>query len=631
MKILHLEDNVQDAELAAELLKNQLPGVAVTLVKNRKDFLSALLRDRFDIILADCNLPDFSGQEALKLALEHRPEVPFIFLSGAVGEDTAIELVRLGAADYLLKDRMQRLPHAIQRAQKDSEERLQRYYAEELIREQAELIEKTRDGIVVTDLSYGILSWNSGAAGIFGWSADEAIGQNALALFGGGLQSSAVALEKHLATGQEWRGELSVTNKSGKEILIDIRVTLIRDPLGQPKSCLSIITDITERRKLEEQFLRAQRLESMGMLATGLAHDLNNALAPILMAEEILRTRLSDPGDLKLLELIGRSGQRSAAMVRQIVSFASGDAREKVLIQIKHLLNDIQQLMQETFPKSIRLEFEVPAGLWTVQGSPSQLHQLMVNLCINARDVMPRGGTLRLVARNQMLSEEAAREFPDATPGPFVVLEVSDTGAGIPAFVIEHIWQPFFAAKNEGRGLGLGLSTVRGIAVSHNGFVSVSSEMGHGSTFRVFLPATETVATGGAASSSLPPFVMRGTGELVLVVDDEEGIRESVGAVLRQNGYRPLITSDGIEALAQYAGRIQEISLVISDLDMPGLGGVAFSKAILRLSPTTKILFISGAIEQPPSTAGAAFLGKPFSGETLLRKAQQLMHAKKEA
>lgn len=630
MKILHLEDNGHDAALAAELLRNQLPAVTVTLVKNRKDFLGALLRERFDVILADCDLPDFSGGDALKLALEHRPEVPFIFLSGAVGEDTAIDLVRQGAADYLIKDRMQRLPHAIQRARKDAEERLQRYYAEELIREQAELIEKTRDGIVVTDLSYGIVSWNAGAQGIFGWTADEAIGQNALALFGGGLQSSAVALEKHLATGQEWRGELAVTNKSGKEILIDIRVTLIRDPLGQPKSCLSIITDITERRKLEEQFLRAQRLESMGMLATGLAHDLNNALAPILMAEEILRTRVTDPGDLKLLELIGRSGQRSAAMVRQIVSFASGDTREKVLIQAKHLLSDILQLMQETFPKSIRLESEIPTGLWTVQGSPSQLHQMMVNLCINARDVMPRGGTLRLVARNQMLTEEAARAFPDATPGPFVVLEVSDTGAGIPAYVIEHIWQPFFSAKNEGRGLGLGLSTVRGIAVSHNGFVSVSSEMGHGSTFRVFLPATDTVATDGPATGSTPPFVTRGTGELVLVVDDEEGIRESVGAVLRQNGYRPLITSDGIEALAQYAGRIQEISLVISDLDMPGLGGVAFSKAILRLSPTTKILFISGAIEQPPSIAGAAFLGKPFTGETLLRKAQGLLHAKKE-
>jgi two-component system, cell cycle sensor histidine kinase and response regulator CckA len=630
MKILHLEDNVQDAELVVELLKTHLPGAAVTVVRNRKDFLNALIHDGFDLILADFDLPDFSGQAALKLAFEHRPDLPFIFLSGAVGEDTAIELVRQGAADYLLKDRMQRLPHAIQRAQKDAEDRLQRYYAEELIREQAELIEKTRDGIVVTDLAYSILSWNPGAAGIFGWSADEAIGQNALKLFGAGLESSAMAMEKHLATGEEWRGEIGVTSKAGKEILVEIRVTLIRDPLGQPKSCLSIINDITERRKLEEQFLRAQRLESLGMLATGLAHDLNNALAPIMMADAILRTRVTDPGDLKLLELIGRSGQRSAAMVRQIVSFASGDTREKVLIQAKHLLNDIQQLMQETFPKSIRLESDIPAGLWTVQGSPSQLHQMMVNLCINARDAMPRGGTLRLVARNQILTDEEARPFPDATPGPFVVFEVSDSGAGIPAFVIEHIWQPFFAAKNEGRGIGLGLSTVRGIVVSHNGFVTVTSQMGHGSTFRVFLPAAETLSTGGSASSSTPPFVIRGTGELVLVVDDEEGIRESVGAVLRQNGYRPLITSDGIEALAQYSGRLPEISLIISDLDMPGLGGVAFSKAILRLSPTTKILFISGAIEQPESTAGTAFLGKPFTGETLLLKVQELLRAKQE-
>ncbi|MEO6567184.1 MAG: response regulator [Opitutaceae bacterium] len=630
MHILHLEDDANDAELAARRLKSQMPDVVVTLVNNRRDFLSALMRGGVDVILADFTLPNFSGHEALKLALEHRPEIPFIFLSGAVGEDTAIELVREGAADYLLKDRMQRLPQAVQRAQKDAEERLQRYYAEELIREQAELLENTRDGIVVTDLSYGISFWNHGAERIFGWSATEAIGQNALVLLGRGLEASVPTIEKQLSGGEEWRGELSVNDKAGKPILIELRVTLIRDPLGQPKSCLSIFEDITQRRKLEQHFLHAQRLESLGMLATGVAHDLNNALAPMLVAGEILRARVTDPGDLKLLDLIGQSGERSAAIVKQIVSFASGDSREIVLLQAKHLLNEVFQIMQETFPKSLRIHPEIPSGLWTVKGNPTQLHQMLINLCINARNAMPSGGTLGLTARNQILTEAESHAFRDATPGPFVVFEVSDTGVGIPAFVLEHIWQPFYAAPNtESKGTGLGLSTVRGIAVGHNGFVHASSEMGRGSCFQVFLPGAETLQTGGPASLSTQPFEARGTGQLVLVVDDEEGIRESVSAVLKHNGYRPFTCRDGMEALAQYAGRIQDISLVISDLDMPGLGGVAFSKAFLRLSPSTKILFISGAIEQPPSTAGAAFLGKPFKAEMLLRKVQELIQPQK--
>jgi PAS domain S-box-containing protein len=633
MKILHLEDNPRDAELVAELLKAQLPNLEITLVTGRKDFLSALSRGGFDVILADFNLPEFSGHEALTLALEHRPDVPLIFLSGTVGEDTAVELMRQGAADYLLKDRMQRLPHAVQRAQKEAEERMQYYYAEELIREQAELLEKTRDGIVVTDLSYGIVYWNHGAEQIFGWSAAEAVGQNALVLFGRGLESSVTAMEKYLAAAEEWRGELSVNNKSDAAVLIEIRVTLIRDSNGQPKSCLSIIADITERRKLEEQFLHAQRLESLSMLATGIAHDLNNALAPMLMAGEILRMRVTDPRDMKLLELLGQSGQRSAAVVKQIVSFASVGNREKIVVQAKHLLRDILQLMQETFPKSLRLEHEVPGDLWTVQGNPSQLYQVLLNLCINARDAMPQGGTLRLVARNETLTEQAAHAFPDATPGPFVVFEVSDTGPGMPPFVMQHIWQPFFTAKSEGKGSGLGLSTVRGIAVSHHGFVNVSSEMGRGSTFRVFIPATETQEIGGPGFSSSAPFVTRSVGELVLVVDDEESIRESMSAILRQTGYRPLTTADGIEALAQYAGRIREISLVITDLDMPGLGGVAFSKAILLLNPTAKILFISGASATglaQEAGDGTAFLAKPFTAEALLLKVQELLPPKSE-
>jgi two-component system, cell cycle sensor histidine kinase and response regulator CckA len=628
MKVLHLEDSSQDAELVAALLRAQAPDIQIFLVNTRKEFLSVLTKGGIDVILSDFNLPGFSGYDALKLAQEREPDLPFIFVSGTVGEDTAVELIRRGAADYLLKDHMQRLPLAIQRARKDREERLERRRAEELIREQAELLNKTRDGMIVTNLSYDIIYWNRGAERLFGWTADEVIGQNALTLFGGGVEASIRAMEKRLAGDEEWRGEIWVDDKEGNSLLVEVRVTIIRDSAGLPKSHLSIIEDITERRKLEEQFLHAQRLESLGMLATGIAHDLNNALAPMLMAGEILRMRVTDPGDVKLLDLLGQGGQRSAALIKQIISFADGGGREQVLVQTKHLLRDIFVLMQETFPKSIRVEDAVPDGLWTVQSNPSQLHQAVLNLCINARDAMPQGGVLRLSAHNQTLTEKDAKGIVGGTPGQFLVIEVADTGSGVPSFVLEHIWQPFFTAKGEGKGTGLGLSAVRGIAVSHGGFVNADSEKGRGSTFRIFIPAADTEA-GTPAPGSLAPFMGNSHGELILVVDDEEGIRESVSAILRRTGYRALATSGGIEALAQYAGRIQEVSLVITDLDMPGLGGKAFSKAILHLNPTIKILFISGAEEDsglPVATkGGSAFLAKPFTSEELLLKVQTLL------
>ncbi|HEX2853737.1 MAG TPA: response regulator [Opitutaceae bacterium] len=628
-KLLHLEDSPEDAELVAHLLKVEAPEIQITLVSTRKDFLRELGQPNFDVILSDYNLPGLGAPEALALAREKKPNTPFIVISGTIGEDSAVQLIRQGAVDFLLKDRIQRLPVAIRRAIQDRDERLKHESDEELIHEQAELLDRIRDGIAVTDLAHTIVYWNVTAERILGWTAEEALGQNALKLFGRGLETSVRAMERYLESDEEWRGELSVTGKSGKVLLIELRVTMVHDLNGQPKSHLAIIEDITERKKLEEKFLRSQRLESFGLLATGIAHDLNNTLAPMLMASEILRTRVTEPADAKLLDLLAVSGERSAALVKQIVSFGKGGGREKVLIQTRHLLLNILNLMQETFPKSIRLENDIPTGLWTVQGNPEQLQQALVNFCINARDAMPDGGVLRLTARNHAVTENEAKAIRGCAPGRYLVLEVSDTGRGIPAYVLEHIWQAFYSPSGEGKGSGIGLSTARGIAVNHGGYVHASSEVGRGSTFGIYLPAGEAEPT-TSAPNSLAPFLGRSHGELVLVVDDEEGIRESVSVILRRTGYRPISTPGGIEALAQYAGRIQEVALVITDLDMPGLGGAAFANAVRHLNPATKILFISGApdasgIPLASLGPGTGFLPKPFSSEALLLKVEQLL------
>jgi two-component system, cell cycle sensor histidine kinase and response regulator CckA len=630
MKLLHLEDNTRDAALVRDLLEAEWPEVAITLVSTRQDFETALEADHAAII-SDYNLPGFSGRAALQLARQRRPEIPFIFLSGTIGEEAAVEMVRDGASDYVLKDRMQRLPLAIQRAVRDAQHRQERRHAAERICEQAELLDKARDGIVVNDPAGVIIYWNEGAERIFGWSAKEMMGQSVRVLFGGSDVAFAV-MEEHLAHSDQWEGDLALAKKAGEPLLAEVRITVIRRVTGEMKSRLSIITDVTERKRLEDQFLRAQRMESLGMLAAGIAHDLNNALAPMLMVGEMLKARMSDAGDRQLLRIVEQSAERGAALVRQIVSFAAGRNRETVLIQTKHLLNDVGQLIGETFPKSIQFIPEIPHGLWTVRGDPTQLHQVLVNLCINARDAMPHGGVLRLRARNELISDARARELPGGSAGQFLVIEVADSGTGIPPDVLARIWEPFFTTKAEGKGTGLGLSTVRGIAARHGGFVTVASEVGRGTTFRVYLPALAEHAGSASGVHSVHPFGPHGEGEAIFIVDDQPAIRDAVSALLTQNGYKPATMADATEALAQYVGRIGEVALIITDFDMPRMDGVTFARALFSINPTIKVLVMSGGgsvgdIEQAAQAIGAAFIAKPFTPESLLSKVHQLLSA----
>ena len=635
MKVLHLEDHPRDAVLVRDQLEMEWPDVELTLASNREEFVNALGGGGYDVILSDFKLPRFSGRDALDLARAEQPHVPFIFVSGTIGEDTAAEVVRAGAADYLLKDRLQRLPHAIRRAMRDNDERRRRRVAEERIHEQAELLDKVHDGIVVTTMTRRVLYWNQGAERIFGWTSAEAVGKRIEELFGTIATTAFDTMEQHLREAEEWRGEVSLENRAHAPLLAEIRVTAVRDGSGQPTSRLSIVTDITERKALEDQLLRAQRLESLGMLAAGIAHDLNNALAPMLMAGGLLRGRVSDPSDVRLIELLEHSAERGAALVKQIVAFAGGQARGKFVVQLKHLVRDVVNLLQDTFPKSIRLEHEVPNNLATIRGDPTQLHQVLLNLCINARDAMPHGGILRLNGYNRTLTEAEAREFAGATPGRFVVLEVADSGTGIQPEVLAHIWEPFFTTKAEGKGTGLGLSTVRGIVSNHGGFVTVESALGAGATFRVFLPASEEDGASAEDTAAVRRSVGRGRGELVFVVDDQVSVRESIGVVLSKHGYRPFTIADGIEALSKYADRIRDVSVVITDIDMPGLNGIAFADAIRHLNPEAKILFISGTAdgEAPKSLglgANQAFLAKPFTPEVLLAKLDSLLRGSAE-
>jgi PAS domain S-box-containing protein len=508
---------------------------------------------------------------------------------------------------------------------------LSRHRVEHQLRAQAEILNKASDTIVVLDQADRVTFWNHGAERTFGWAAGDTLGRSSTEVFATAAPEEFAPARAAAAQGEEWRGELHIPDRAGRVHAMETRITPIRDDAGQPAGWLAIATDATDRKRIEEQFFRAQRLESIGMLAAGIAHDLNNVLAPILLAAPMLRDHASDPADVRIISTLERSAERGAGLVRQILGFAHGADGAHRLLQPKHLLRDMAVFIEETFPKSIHLEHVIPSDLWLVNGNPTQLHQVLLNLCVNARDAMADGGTLTLRAENLVVDEVAGAALEGGRSGPFVVIHVEDSGTGIAPEVLARIWDPFFTTKAAGKGTGLGLSTVRGIVESHAGFVTVHSLVGRGTTFRVHLPAAEA---GAVSPTDQTPVAVaaRGTGELVLVVDDEPGIRNMAAAILARHGYRVLTAADGAEAVALFAPRSREIRVLITDISMPNLDGAALAGVVLRINPHVKVVAVSGlspenAASPAPPPFGDAYLPKPFRPEVLLTTVHELLRA----
>jgi PAS domain S-box-containing protein len=629
MNILHVEDSSEDAELVRHVLEEEWPNCTIQVVSDPSRLIEKLRTEAFDLILSDFSMGQFNGLDALNLAQKMRPSTPFIFLSGSIGEDRAIEALQAGAQDYVLKDRMKRLVTAIQRALADTRTKALHHQAVAHIREQADILNKARDAIIITDLGGIVTYWNQGAERSSGWGSREVIGRRIDEILGSEASEALASARKALEETDEWRGEIQFHDKMAKLIALEVRSTLIRDERGQPKARLSIGTDVTEKKNIEEQFLRVQRLESIGMLASGIAHDLNNVLAPILMAAPILRQRATDPSDQRILTSLEKSAERGAGLVRQILAFARGVSGTPQLVQVKHLLRDTVSVIAETFPKNIVLEEKITNDLWPVMANPTQVHQVILNLCVNARDAMPGGGTLTLRAENRVLDHLSSQEIEGASPGSWLVLHVEDTGTGIPPETVAHIWEPFFTTKGVGKGTGLGLSTVRGIVENHKGFIDLKTEAGKGTTFRVYLPAAEDTSKGDK-SGSANPIASRGSGQLILIVDDEKTIRDVAAATLIHFGYRAIVAKDGSEAVAMFATRSREIKMVITDISMPNLDGTVLAGVVHKLNPEVKILAMSGHNSSTSSSQikqiANAFLIKPFKTEDLLHTVHRLLN-----
>lgn len=876
MHVLHLEDSPLDAELLGRLMLTELPGLRITRVATRGDYEAALQKRDFDLIISDFLLPEYSGLAALDVAHRYCPEIPFIFLSGHIGEERAIEALRSGATDYVLKDRPARLPTAIRQALERAETERQRIRTEEALRvtkeryrqitenvadlitvldlegkrvytnpayrilgtpeqllgtssfanihpedrariealfhhtsqtghgnraefritlpdgsirhvdsqsgairdadgivtnvlvisrdftekkhaaeeterqhaflrqvidldrnyifakdrhdrfilanqavaarynttvdgllgrtsiefgavpdtlgafareaqiaretqkpvhnpalivmdeaaqprffdvlqvplgpehghpdcilgfatdvteqqqqeqqlrHQASLLDKARDAIAVTDLSHRVTYWNRSAERLYGYSSAEAMGQDLRTLlYGLETERFDAAKEILLATG-EWRGELHPESIKNRPMTVESTWSLVTNADDQPSSILLIDTDVTDQRLLTLQLERAQRLESIGMLAGGIAHDLNNALAPIQMGAELLRMMIPDPAARTLLQTMETSARHGASLVRQVLAFARGAEGERGPLQVRHVLTEVEQFLQQTLERNITIRVRTERNLPPVLADATQLKQVLLNLAVNARDAMPQGGTLDISAETCIIdAATAALAGGPAQAGPHQRITVRDSGTGIPPETVQRIFDPFFTTKQPDKGTGLGLSLVHGIIKGHGGFVQVESQVGEGSAFHLFLPLQDVISPDHV--TELPRTLAPGRGEEILVIDDDNGIRTVVESLLKTHGYRVQCFAEGAPALVELKRADTAVQVVITDLMMPGLSGIDLIDAIRSARPAVPVIAMSGltkAIALPPEIP---LIAKPLTASTLLGALQQVL------
>ncbi|MBI5772030.1 MAG: PAS domain S-box protein [Verrucomicrobia bacterium] len=498
----------------------------------------------------------------------------------------------------------------------------------EQIRQQAALLDVTQDAIFMLRLDLTVTFLNRSAQQLYGVAAGQAIGR----------KYDEVVYRKPPPDGAEkWKklheaGQMFVERRhhglDGAEIVVQVRATLVRDAAGAPTGVLVVVTDISEAKRLEAQFLRAQRMESLGALAGGVAHDLNNVLTPILIGTGLLKPLAREPHEREMIELIVESARRGADIVQQLLLFGRGSGTPRAIVDPGAVARGIVRMVQETFPKNLTLHTSIPRHLWPVEADRTQLHQVLLNLCVNSRDAMPDGGELTVAALNTQVDEAFAAAHLDAKPGPHVALAVADTGSGIAADIVEKIFDPFFTTKPLGKGTGLGLSTVLGITRSHGGFIHLETEAGRGSRFTVFLPAKQSAVVDEAGATQAEQ--ISGRGELILLVDDETAIRVVAEKAFLKANYRVVVAGNGAEALAAFSRAAGEVRVVVSDMMMPVMDGPQLVHALRQLDPDIPVLAISGLRDaraelQKRHGRRLRFLQKPFLLDDALRVVRELI------
>ncbi|MBE9157844.1 response regulator [Nodosilinea sp. LEGE 06152] len=657
MRVLLIEDDLAEARFLQEVLKGA-PRSRFQLrhAKRLAEAIAWLGQDDFDVALLDLTLPDSSGLDSLDVLLQQAPGLPVVVLTNTNDDTLAVAAVRHGAQDYLMKRSLQQevlvrsLFYAIERQRAEDalrdaneilEDRVQARTAEleaanRHLRQEIEQRQRIQERLT--------LAQNAASIGTFEWCVDALAPPSSsdpvaspwpiadmMASFSANWpwpihpdDTERVSQELRRATqqGQGLKTEFRIL-VGDRVHWLTINSSLICDVETHSERLLGIHMDITDKKQLEAQFLRSQRLEGLGTLASGIAHDLNNILTPILLVVQLLPLKLKaiDPWVQSKLDILEASTQRGADLVKQILAFTRGVEGKRFALQVNHLLVDIRKLVQQTLPKSIDVYTHVPDGLWPVWGDPTQLHQVFMNLCVNARDAMPTGGTLRITAENLTLDHDSAQRHFQAQPGFYVKVTIADTGTGMEPAVLNQIFDPFFTTKALGQGTGLGLSAVLGIVESHGGFIDVQSQVGQGSQFQVYLRASFEPSP----EVDIPVTTLDGHQSTVLVVDDEPAVYEAVRTVLELHNYRVMVAHGGQAAIALLSEHPDTIHTVLMDLMMPTMDGLTTVPLLKRINPDLRVIAMSGlsstdAVAKAEQQGFQSFLPKPFTRQDLLQQ-----------
>ena len=663
IQVLLIEDSAADARLLQEFLRETLyDEFQLTHVERLGKALQQLESNAYDVILLDLTLPDSDGLRSLNTLLTQAPSIPVVVLTNTNNPELAVEAVRQGAQDYLVKRQMHHevlvrsLRYAIERKQQAEalrvanaalEHRVQARtreleLANQQLREEIHHRQIVQERLALAQQAgkTGIFEWNIRSNQVT-WSAEiEALYGVSRGDFDGSYDRwmttihsddrSRVEQElwRSVTVGSGFNSEFRIAHPNGTR-WITVKSSIFNGEDGKPLRLLGIHLDITEKKQLEAQFLQAQRLESLGALASGIAHDLNNILTPILATGQLLPITLDtvDQHSQQLINTLNCSARRGIKLVQQILSFAQDSSSITSVISLGELLAEINQIVQQTLPQSIDVCLEVPADLWLVKGNDTQLHQIFMNLCVNARDAMPMGGTLRVSAKNLLIDDSYLLMHGDATRGPHVMVTVADTGTGIAPDIRDRIFEPFFTTKAASQGTGLGLAAVLNIVKSHGGFIDMQTTVGEGSQFHVCLPADPN-------SVSVPPSsieMLRGRQEVILVVDDDPAICKVIQLSLETYGYQALIAHDGLGAIAMLAEHRSLVRCILIDLMMPDMDGQTAIPLLQRLQPEVCVIAMTGAILpiQPDLAISElsldGMLNKPFTTHDLLILLRQVL------
>jgi two-component system, cell cycle sensor histidine kinase and response regulator CckA len=635
LHVLIVEDRQADARLMVAELRQAGFDPKWTRVDTEPDYLEQL-NAAPDIILADFSMPQFDALRALHLLRERGQDIPLIVVSGSIGEDRAVSTIKEGAADYLFKDRLARLGPAVKQALAQKQLREANRRAEQALRESLErttsILDTANDSFIVMDAQGRIIDWNKQAEATFGWSRQEAVGRPLAETIipEQYRQSHAQGLQEFLGTGEgpilNKRIEIVALRRDGRELDVELMVWPVR--VNGACTFSAFLRDITERKRLEEQFRQAQKMEAVGQLAGGVAHDFNNLLTIINGYSEILATSLQEVDPAReLVDEISRAGERAASLTRQLLAFSRKQVLAPQMLNLNTIVVDMEKMLRRVIGEDVDLATDLPPNLGSVHADPGQIEQVILNLAINARDAMPQGGKLTIETCNIELDQF----YPDVPPGPYVLLAVSDTGHGMTPEVKARIFEPFFTTKEPGKGTGLGLATVFGIIKQSRGHIAVYSEPGAGTAFKIFLPRLGQPARSPQLHAG--PQAASGGNETLLLVEDDDGVRALSRHVLQSNGYTVLVaTTHGGEALRICAQHKEPIHLLLTDVVIPELGGRELAEQLVRLHPEMKVLFLSGYTDDAVVRHGVLqaetnFLQKPFSPRVLAMKVREVLDA----